>query len=160
MDRSSISSSPYPYKTTAFSIPTMTIPKELISPTKKPLFMSTPNAENISPPTKDMINVGGYKVFSSKVEETLARHPAIDMIALVGVENPQRPGSELVKAFLQLDPGHGHEGDANALKQDIIRFAKESCSPYEVPRVIEIIEEMPLTAVGQVDKKLLRKRKA
>jgi long-chain acyl-CoA synthetase len=109
--------------------------------------------------TKDMINVGGYKVFSSKVEETLARHPAIGMIALVGVENPQRPGSELVKAFLQLDPSHGHEGDANALKQDIIRFAKESCSPYEVPRVIEIIGEMPLTAVGKVDKKLLRKRK-
>ncbi|MBW1687272.1 MAG: AMP-binding protein [Deltaproteobacteria bacterium] len=110
--------------------------------------------------TKDMINVGGYKVFSSKVEETLARHPAIDMIALVGVENPQRPGSELVKAFLQLDPGHGHEGDENALKQDIIRFAKESCSPYEVPRVIEIIGEMPLTAVGKIDKKLLRKKKA
>jgi len=45
------------------------------------------------------------------------------------------------------------------LKQDIIRFAKESCSPYEVPRVIEIIGEMPLTAVGKIDKKLLRKRK-
>jgi long-chain acyl-CoA synthetase len=108
--------------------------------------------------TKDMINVGGYKVFSSKVEETLARHPAIGMIALVGVENPERPGSELVKAFLQLDPDHGHQRDANALKQDIIRFAKESCSPYEVPRVIEIIEEMPLTAVGKIDKKMLRKR--
>jgi long-chain acyl-CoA synthetase len=109
--------------------------------------------------TKDMINVGGYKVFSSKVEETLARHPAIGMIALVGVENPRRPGSELVKAFLQLDPGHAHEGDEDALKQDIIRFAKENCSPYEVPRVIEIIGEMPLTAVGKIDKKVLRKKK-
>ena len=109
--------------------------------------------------TKDMIIVGGYKVFSSKVEETLARHPAIGMIALVGVENPQRPGSELVKAFLQLDPGHSHEGDEDALKQDIIRFARENCSPYEVPKVIEIIGEMPLTAVGKIDKKVLRKKK-
>jgi long-chain acyl-CoA synthetase len=109
--------------------------------------------------TKDMINVGGYKVFSSKVEETLARHPAIGMIALVGVENPQRPGSEQVKAFLQLDPDHAHEGDGTALKEDIIRFARENCSPYEVPRVIEIIGEMPLTPVGKIDKKELRKKK-
>jgi long-chain acyl-CoA synthetase len=109
--------------------------------------------------TKDMINVGGYKVFSSKVEETLARHPAIGMIALVGVENPQRPGSELVKAFLQLDPGHRLEGDESALKEDIVRFARENCSPYEVPRVIEIIGEMPLTAVGKIDKKVLRKKR-
>ena len=110
--------------------------------------------------TKDMINVGGFKVFSSKVEETLARHPAVGMIALVGVENPRRPGSEVVKAFVQLDPGHSHAGDESALKEDIIRFARESCSPYEVPKLIEIMGEMPLTAVGKIDKKVLRKKKA
>ncbi len=38
--------------------------------------------------TKDMINVGGYKVFSSKVEDTIAKHPAVGMIALVGVPTP------------------------------------------------------------------------
>ena len=110
--------------------------------------------------TKDMINVGGFKVFSSKVEETLARHPAVAMIALVGVENPRRPGSEVVKAFVQLDPGHSHTGDESALKEDIIRFAKENCSPYEVPKLIEIMGEMPLTAVGKIDKKVLRKKQA
>jgi long-chain acyl-CoA synthetase len=109
--------------------------------------------------TKDMIIVGGYKVFSSKVEETIARHPAIGTIALVGVDNPQRPGSEVVKAFVQLDPDHAGDGDENALKADITRFAKESCSAYEVPKVIEIMQEMPLTAVGKIDKKVLRARK-
>lgn len=109
--------------------------------------------------TKDMINVGGYKVFSSKVEETLARHPAVGMIALIGVENPRRPGSEVVKAFIQLDPAYSHEGDEGALKDDIIRFARETCSPYEVPKLIEIMGEMPLTAVGKLDKKVLRKRR-
>jgi len=108
--------------------------------------------------TKDMINVGGYKVFSSKVEETLARHPAVGMIALVGVENPQRPGSELVKAFIQLDPAHRDGEDESTLKDDIIRFARENCSPYEVPKVVEILGEMPLTAVGKIDKKRLRKK--
>jgi len=108
--------------------------------------------------TKDMIIVGGYKVFSSKVEETIARHPAVGMIALVGAEDPLRPGSELVEAFLQLDPSYTHEGDDNELKESIIRFARENCAPYEVPKRIEIVEEMPLTAVGKIDKKTLRRR--
>jgi long-chain acyl-CoA synthetase len=108
--------------------------------------------------TKDMIIVGGYKVFSSKVEDSIAKHPAVGMIALVGVENPKRPGSEIVKGFVQLDPGYGYDGNESALQEDIIQFAKENCSPYEVPKMIEIIGEMPLTAVGKIDKKVLRVR--
>ena len=106
--------------------------------------------------TKDMIIVGGFKVFSSKVEDILANHPAIGMLALIGVDNPDRPGSELVKAFVQLDPDYSFDGDQDALKENIIEFAKEKCSPYEVPKIIEIIDEMPLTAVGKIDKKVLR----
>ena len=39
---------------------------------------------------------------------------------------------------------------------DITKFAKERCAPYEVPKLFEFIEELPLTAVGKVDKKVLR----
>jgi long-chain acyl-CoA synthetase len=106
--------------------------------------------------TKDMIIVGGYKVFSSKVEDAIAKHPAIGMIALVGVENPKRPGSETVKAFVQLDPGYSYDENESALQEDIIRFAKENCAPYEVPKEVEVVGEMPLTAVGKIDKKVLR----
>jgi len=106
--------------------------------------------------TKDMIIVGGFKVFSSKVEDILANHPAIGMLALIGVDHPDRPGSELVKAFVQLDSEYSFDGDQDALKENIIEFAKEKCSPYEVPKIIEIIDEMPLTAVGKIDKKVLR----
>jgi long-chain acyl-CoA synthetase len=109
--------------------------------------------------TKDMINVGGFKVFSSKVEDTLAKHPAVGMLALIGMDNPQRPGSEIVKAYVQLDPLFKYDGDEETLKADITRFAKEKCSPYEVPKLIEIIKEMPLTAVGKIDKKVLRAKK-
>jgi len=106
--------------------------------------------------TKDMIIVGGFKVFSSKVEDAISMHPAIGLLALIGVDNPERPGSELVKAYVQLDPAFTYDGDAEKLKADIIRFAKEKCSPYEVPKFVEIIDEIPLTAVGKVDKKVLR----
>ncbi|MFX0061250.1 MAG: AMP-binding protein [Candidatus Hermodarchaeota archaeon] len=108
---------------------------------------------------KDMIIVGGYKVFSSKVEDILTKHPATGMIALIGVPNPERPGSELVKAFIQLNPDFEYDGDEQALKEDITNFAKEKCAPYEVPKIIEIVEELPLTLVGKVHKRLLREEK-
>ena len=106
--------------------------------------------------TKDMIIVGGFKVFSSKVEDVLSVHPAIAMMALIGVDNPSHPGSEIVKAYIQPDPEYKSDGDDEALKQEITNFAKEKCSPYEVPKLIEFIDEIPLTAVGKVDKKVLR----
>ena len=106
--------------------------------------------------TKDMIIVGGFKVFSKKVEETLAEHEAVEMVALVGVNNPERPGSELVKAYLTLKPGYPLDGDIEAFKTDFLKMAKERLSPYEVPKQLEIRDELPLTAVGKIDKKQLR----
>jgi len=108
--------------------------------------------------TKDMINVGGFKVFSSKVENALSEHSAIGVLALIGEDNPDRPGSEIVKAYIQLDPDFQFDGDENALKNDIVAFAKEKCAPYEVPKIIEFMEEIPLTAVGKIDKKVLRSK--
>lgn len=106
--------------------------------------------------TKDMLIVGGFKVFSAKVEDTLSQHPAIGMIALIGEPNPDRPGSEIVNAYIQLDPNYAYDGDEEKLKEQITSFAKEKCSPYEVPKKIHIMEELPLTAVGKIDKKVLR----
>jgi len=107
--------------------------------------------------TKDMLIVGGFKVFSKRVEEILTEHPAIEMIALIGVPNPKRPGSELVKAFVTIRPDYKTGGDEEAIKADILQMAKDKLAPYEVPKQIEIREELPLTTVGKVDKKILRK---
>jgi long-chain acyl-CoA synthetase len=107
--------------------------------------------------TKDMIIVSGFKVFSKRVEEVLAEHPAIDMVALIGLPNPERRGSELVKAFITIRPEYTFEGDEEALKADILKMAKEKLTPYEVPKYIEIRKQLPLTAVGKIDKKILRK---
>jgi long-chain acyl-CoA synthetase len=107
--------------------------------------------------TKDMIIVGGFKVFSAKVEDILVKHPAVGMVALIGIPNPDRPGSEIVKAYIQLNPDYEFDGDEEILRNDIFNFAKENCSPYEVPKIIEISKELPLTTVGKIDKKVLRK---
>lgn len=107
--------------------------------------------------TKDMIIVGGYKVFSAKLEDTLTKHPAIEMVAIIGVPNPDRPGSELVKAVIQVAPDYEYDNE-ESLKEEIIAFTKKECAPYEVPKIIEFTEELPLTVVGKVDKKLLRNK--
>jgi len=107
--------------------------------------------------TKDMIIVGGFKVFSAKVEDTLAKHPAVGMIALVGEPNPDRPGSEIVNAYFQIDPEFEYDGNEEALKEDFLNFAKENCAPYEVPKKIHVMEDIPLTVIGKIDKKTLRK---
>jgi len=106
--------------------------------------------------TKDMIIVGGFKVYSNKVEDLLVKHPAIDMIALIGIENPDRPGSELVKAFIQIDSNYDYENE-DLLNQEIIEYAKSVLAPFEVPKIIEFTQELPFTLVGKIDKKELRK---
>lgn len=107
--------------------------------------------------TKDMISVSGFKVFSTKVEDTLSKHPAIGEIAIIGVPNPERPGSEIVKAYFSIHPDYAYDGDEENLKKEITAFAQEKCSSYEVPKLFEIMDELPLTLVGKVDKKRLRK---
>lgn len=107
--------------------------------------------------TKDMIIVGGFKVFSTRVEDILVRHPAVAMAALIGIPNPERPGSEVVKAYITLTPAHQNRMDIEDLKQEILGYAREKLSSYEVPKIIEIRTELPLTAVGKVDKKVLRR---
>jgi acyl-CoA synthetase (AMP-forming)/AMP-acid ligase II len=62
---------------------------------------------NIVDRLKDMIMVGGYKVFSREVEEILSEHPAVAFGAVVGVPDPERPGSELVKAIIQPTAEYG-----------------------------------------------------
>ena len=106
--------------------------------------------------TKDMIIVGGFKVFSKRVEEILSEHPAIDMIALIGKPNPERPGSELVEAHIVLSPDYDYDSDVFVLREEILIFAKERLAPYEVPKLIEFREELPLTPIGKIDKKALR----
>ncbi len=106
--------------------------------------------------TKDMIIISGFKVFSKKVEDVLTKHPAIESAATIGIPNPKRPGSELVKAYLTKTPGYDFGKNEEALKADIIKMAIEKLAPYEVPKIIEFRKELPLTMVGKIDKKSLR----
>jgi len=105
--------------------------------------------------TKDMINVSGYKVFSKEVEEKILAHPAVELCALIGVKDPQRPGSEQVKAVIQLKKTFKDQ-DKPALEQDLLQFCKKNMAAYKVPHIIQFTDAIPLTAVGKVNKKILK----
>ena len=104
---------------------------------------------------KDMLIVGGYKVFSREVEEILYQHPAVEFCAIVGVPNKDRPGNDIVKAVIQ-PAKDAAAADTAELQEKILCYCRENVAPYKVPKLIEFVNEMPLTAVGKVDKKALR----
>jgi len=102
---------------------------------------------------KDMIIVSGFKVYSVHVEDIMTKHPDIQIIAIIGVPNPDRPGAEIVKAVIQLKEAVNAIDDS---KDSIRKYAEENLSKYEVPKIWEFREELPLSIVGKVLKKELR----
>ena len=107
---------------------------------------------------KDMLIVGGYKVFSREVEEKLYRHPAVELCAIVGLPNPDRPGSDIVKAVIQPTADY-RQRPAEAIESEIIAYCKAHMAPYKVPKIVEVCRAIPLTNVGKVDKKQIRRIK-
>ena len=101
---------------------------------------------------KDMINVSGMKVYSQTVDDVLHGHPAVSVAGVIGVSDPDRPGSERVKAFVAL------RGDykGKVTSDDIVEYCKENLPSYAVPKFVEFRGSLPLTPVMKLDKKKLR----
>lgn len=108
---------------------------------------------------KDMLIVGGYKVFSVEVEDKLQSMPLVVMSALIGVPDEKRPGNDVVHLYVELS-SVAAEYEPDEIKTRIIDFCRDNMAPYKVPKAIHIVEKIPLTAVGKIDKKSLRAKKA
>lgn len=101
---------------------------------------------------KDMVNISGYKVYPSVIEDILYQHPAVFLAAVIGIPDLKRDGSERIKAFIQLK--EEYKGKINAA--EIISFCKNQCPPYAVPKFVEFCEDIPLTATQKPFKRKLR----
>ena len=102
---------------------------------------------------KDMVIVSGYKVFTRTVDDVLMEHPDIDMAAAIGLPDPNRPGSEIVATAIVLKPDVEKNEDT---RKKITQYMKEKVAPYKVPKKIEFMDELPLSAVGKVLKRELK----
>jgi acyl-CoA synthetase (AMP-forming)/AMP-acid ligase II len=102
--------------------------------------------------TKDMIIVSGYKVYTREIDDILHEHPATDMAATIGVPDPERPGSERVLVFVQIK--RDYRGKVS--EQEYVEFLSGKVARYAVPRSVTFLDEMPLTEVFKVNKRVLR----
>ncbi|MHA2395137.1 MAG: class I adenylate-forming enzyme family protein [Candidatus Thorarchaeota archaeon] len=101
---------------------------------------------------KDMINVSGNKVYSRVIDDILHEHPAVEVAGVIGVPDPERKGSERVKAFIQLRS----EFKGKVTEEEIIEFLRDKVKPYALPKFVEFRDELPLTLIMKIHKKVLR----
>jgi fatty-acyl-CoA synthase len=97
---------------------------------------------------KDMIVSGGFNVYSREIEEVIAQAPAVSAVAVIGV--PDEKWGEAVKAVVVARPGESI--DPQSL-MDLVRSKK---GPHQTPKSMDVVERLPLTSVGKIDKKALR----
>ncbi|MGD2156259.1 MAG: AMP-binding protein [Anaerolineales bacterium] len=102
--------------------------------------------------TKDMVNVSGMKVYTTKVDDVLYNHPGVLMAAAFGVPDPDIPGSERVMAVIQLKDDYR----GKVTVEEIRDFVRGHLAPYAVPKFVEFRDDLPLTVTEKVFKKVLR----
>jgi long-chain acyl-CoA synthetase len=98
--------------------------------------------------SKDMIVASGFKIWPREVEDVLHEHPAVSEAAVVGVPDSYR--GEAPKAFVVVRPGAG------VTPEELTRFCRERLAPYKVPRLIEVLDQLPKTLSGKVLRRVLR----
>ena len=99
---------------------------------------------------KDMYIAGGFNCYPAEIENILMHHPAVAQVAVIGIAD-ERLG-EVGKAFII------RRADAQLSEVEIIEWAREHMANFKVPRAVEFVEALPLTASGKVLKTELRKR--
>ena len=95
---------------------------------------------------KDMIITGAFNVYSASVENVISKHPKVKQVAVIGV--PDEKWGEAVTAVIV--------ADGDVAEEEILSFCKGKLNKYEQPKKIIFQPQIPVTAVGKIDKKALR----
>ena len=94
-----------------------------------------------------MIIRGGYNVYPREIEEVLMTHEDVSLAAVIGV--PHESHGEEVKAYVILNPG------ASTTSEELVAWGKEQMANYKYPRIVEVVENLPMTATGKILKREL-----
>jgi fatty-acyl-CoA synthase len=99
---------------------------------------------------KDMFISGGENVYPVEIENVLYKHPAVHMCAVIGV--PDEKWGEVGKACVVLKPG------ATVTEAELLSFLQEQMARYKVPKSVSFLENLPLSGMGKILKRELRKQ--
>ncbi|MEO6590350.1 MAG: long-chain fatty acid--CoA ligase, partial [Pyrinomonadaceae bacterium] len=97
---------------------------------------------------KDMILRGGYNIYPRELEEVIMTHPAVSLVAVIGVSD-ERLGEE-VKAFVVL------KNNFELSEEDFIAWCKTQFAANKYPRYVEFRDELPVGGTGKIFKMALR----
>lgn len=101
----------------------------------------------------DMFKAAGYRIGPGEIENCLLAHPAVANVAVVPKPDAQR--GNLVKAYVVLSAGFK---ESQALIKEMQEQVRGKLAPYEYPKEVEFIQEMPMTTTGKVQRRVLRLR--
>ncbi|HEU4757541.1 MAG TPA: long-chain-fatty-acid--CoA ligase [Agromyces sp.] len=99
---------------------------------------------------KELIITGGFNVAPSEVEEAIRRHPDVEDCAVVGLPD-ERTGEEVVAAVVLRE---GATLDAESIRS----LARESLTPYKVPKRIVAVDDLPRSLIGKVIRRQVKNR--
>jgi acyl-CoA synthetase (AMP-forming)/AMP-acid ligase II len=98
---------------------------------------------------KQIIRVGGYNILPTEVEEVAMEHPAVAMAAAIGM--PDDIYFEVV--WLAVMPELG----STVNEEEVMLLCKEKLAKFKVPKKIIVMEMLPFTRIGKVDRPTLKK---
>jgi len=98
----------------------------------------------------DMFTVGGYNLYPATVEATLLKHPDVQQVAVVALEDEVR--GHVPIAFVRARAGTSPD------ERVLQRFALEHAPAHEYPRRVFLVDELPLAGTGKIDYRGLRER--
>jgi acetyl-CoA synthetase len=99
----------------------------------------------------DVITSAGYRIGPGPIEDCLLGHPAVRLVAVVGVPDAER--TEIVKAFVVLADGFSAN---DALTRELQDHVRTRLAAHEYPRVIEYRQSLPMTSTGKLIRRELR----
>jgi fatty-acyl-CoA synthase len=97
---------------------------------------------------KDMVISGGFNVYPREIEDVLADDPSVSAAAVIGIPDPK--WGEAVKAFVVARPGATPDIDV------LMASVRARKGPHHAPKSIDVVDQLPMTKVGKIDKKVLR----
>jgi long-chain acyl-CoA synthetase len=97
---------------------------------------------------KDMINVSGFKVYPTEVENVIYKHHAVAEVAIYGVPDPIK--GEIVKANIVVKNNH------TITEKEILEFCSKQIAIYKIPQEINFVNHLPKNPTGKVMKRFLR----
>lgn len=97
---------------------------------------------------KEMIITGAENVYPAEVEQVIASHPDVAEVAIIGLPDPH--WGEAVTAIVVARPGAAQDAAA------ITSWARSQIAGYKTPKAVRFVAELPLNALGKVDKRALR----